>query len=114
MGCPSVPGCPATTAKRLRNRAQGCRGLRLPWEPSLDEPATPSGVVTTLRCQGAVAVRVLGNRRNPVEVINPFLILSQGSREAQQPWAVLPNRFAVMPHRMITATKVGRTSYELS
>jgi len=32
---------------------------------------------------------------NPVGVLADFLIGSQGSREAQQPWAVFRNRIAV-------------------
>jgi hypothetical protein len=74
------------TAKRLGNLAQGCRVTRLPWDRIVGEISTPKGlrlprlrIPTQPRWGGIAIVRSV----------------TQGSREARQPWAKLPNRFAV-------------------
>jgi hypothetical protein len=91
----------ARTAKRLRNTAQGCCASRLPWEGVAND-SNPNGVVAVSRLSRFVSL-TLGiclsvaqkDCHNPVGVAADFLIGSQGSREAQQPWAVFRNRFAV-------------------
>ena len=71
------------TAKRLRNRAQGCRASRLPWEMELLKPFQPHR-----GCDQALGDATLSGLKNPTN-------LTQGSRAARQPGALLRNRFAV-------------------
>ncbi len=77
----------AYTAKRLRNKAQGCRASRLPWGYR-EVPSNPiRGCVLSAIIREADAT--------PVGVVVSPNLISQGSREARQPWASLRNRFAV-------------------
>ena len=90
------------TAKRLRNTAQGCRVSQLPWV-NVHKDANPNG-----GCVNIFAVQLLEYERTPPDRDVSYLRqtqplrgwltvrhVTQGSREARQPWAVWHNRFAV-------------------
>jgi hypothetical protein len=92
------------TAKRLSNKAQGCRVSRLPWVQVVDASPTPKGLrhlsklnIALIRQRRTECRHPLHGRagRNPVGVAEHSTIRSQGCRAARLPWALLLNRFAV-------------------
>jgi len=59
FSCARHPLDDSSTAKRLRNRAQGCRAARLPWGKSSTKDFNPERVASEDRSHNPVGVGIL-------------------------------------------------------
>jgi len=104
-----------STAKRLHRIAQGCRAAATLGKNS-DKLVNPEGVLQRVLYQFSLQKTVRTGNSLPERALrNPFRVhlftrlVTQGSRSARQPWAILLNRFAVGNQKLCITTRAGST-----